>query len=153
MHPYPHIYVASASGHSQGSLAVTSPRLPALQTAAPPEFGGPGGLWSPETLLCASLADCFVLTFRALSRATHFEWLQLDCRVEGVLERVGQNSQFTRYSTFARLEVPADADTSKARALLERAEHGCLIANSLRGERTLYAEVEVRSATAETELA
>jgi organic hydroperoxide reductase OsmC/OhrA len=45
------------------------------------------------------------------------------------------------------------ADISKARTLLERAEHGCLIANSLRGERTLHAEVEVRSATVETELA
>ena len=153
MHPFPHTYTATASGAREGSLTVTSPRLPPLQTAAPPEFGGPGGVWSPETLLCASLADCFVLTFRALSRAARFEWLQLECHVEGVLERVGQSSQFTRYSTFARLEVPPNCDIAKARTLLERAEHGCLIANSLRGERTLYAQVEVQGSPIATGVA
>src|SRR5579864_7832999 len=110
MHPYPHTYIAGASGRSKGPLAVTSPQLPTLQTAAPPQFDGPGGLWSPETLLCASLADCFILTFRAVSRAAHLEWLELECRVEGVLERVGASSKFTRYTTHAHLKVPPDSD-------------------------------------------
>jgi len=149
MHPYPHTYIASAEGEAHGSVAVTSPKLPSIETAPPPEFGGPGGVWSPETLLCASLADCFVLTFRAVSRAARFAWLQLDCRVEGVLERVGQNSQFTRYTTFARLRVAAGTDTAKARELLERAEHGCLIANSLRGARSLEMQVLVESPAGE----
>jgi organic hydroperoxide reductase OsmC/OhrA len=74
---------------------VASPALPSLETAAPPQFGGPGDVWSPETLLCASLADCFVLTFRAITRAARFRWLRLECRAEGLLERVGQVSQFT----------------------------------------------------------
>ena len=47
----------------------------------------------------------------------------------------------TRYVTFAKLTVPADAEVAKARQLLERAEHGCLISNSLRGSRTLEARV------------
>jgi len=143
MHPYPHNYVASATGGSQGLVAVSSPQLPALETAPPPEFDGPSGVWSPETLLCASIADCFILTFRGVSRAARFAWSRLDCRVEGVLERVGQSSQFTRYTTFARLTVPAGGDPAKALALLERAEHGCLIANSLLGTRTLRTEVLV----------
>lgn len=145
MHPYPHTYIAAASGSSEGLLAVSSPQLATLPSAAPPEFDGPGGVWSPETLLCASLADCFVLTFRAVSRAARLQWLQLDCRVEGVLERVGSNSKFTRFTTRAHLTVPEGSDIGKARALLERAEHGCLIANSLSGERTLQAEVELHS--------
>jgi len=113
-------------------------------------------VWSPETLLCASLADCFILTFRAVSRAARFEWLDLQCRVEGVLERVNQTSQFTRYTTFAKLRVPAGADAAKARKLLERAEQGCLIGNSLRGSRALQVEVEVGepgTSTLRTELA
>lgn len=137
MHPYPHTYVASASAESTGVVAVASPDLPGLETAAPPQFGGPGDVWSPETLLCASLADCFILSFRAITRAARFKWLNLECRVEGVLERVGQVSQFTRYTSFAALTVPAGTDAAKARELLERAEHGCLISNSLRGERVL----------------
>ena len=122
-------------------VKVSSTQLPTLETAAPPEFDGPGGVWSPETLLCASIADCFVLTFRAVARAARFEWLHLECRVEGVLERVERVSQFTRYTTIARLTVPAGADVAKARVLLEQAEHGCLISNSLRGSRTLNSEV------------
>ena len=145
MHPYPHIYTVSAVGRSNGPVTVASAKLSSFETAPPPEFDGPGGLWSPETLLCAAIADCFVLTFRALSRAARFDWLQLECRVEGILERVGQNSQFTRYSTMAQLTVSAGSDVVKARDLLERAEHGCLIANSLGGARTLYAEISVAS--------
>lgn len=124
-------------------VALTSAQLPTLQTAPPPQFGGPGGVWSPETLLCAALADCFILTFRAVSRAARYEWLQLDCRVEGTLERAGELTQFTRYATFVKLEIPAGGDTAKGRELIQRAEHGCLIANSLRGTRSLQAEVVI----------
>jgi len=100
-------------------------------------------VWSPETLLCAAVADCFILTFRAVARAARFEWLNLECRVEGVLERVEGNSQFTGYTTFANLSVLASTNVATARALLERAEHGCLIANSLRGSRTLEPQIVV----------
>ena len=141
MHPYPHTYRAVASAETSGSVAVTSPELPALETAAPPEFGGPGGAWSPETLLCASLADCFVLTFRAVSRAAKLTWLRLGCRVEGTLERVERTPQFTRFTTFADLVVPAGTDVEAARRLLEQAEHGCLIANSVRGTRSLVVRI------------
>jgi organic hydroperoxide reductase OsmC/OhrA len=141
MHPYPHTYVASASAARTGLVAVTSPQLPTLETGAPPQFDGSPGVWSPETLLCASLADCFVLTFRALSRSARLDWQCLECRVEGTLERAAPGSQFTRYVTVAKLTVPAGTDAAKARQLLERAEHGCLIANSLSGARTLEAEV------------
>jgi organic hydroperoxide reductase OsmC/OhrA len=141
MHPYPHTYLASAAAENTGLVKVSSTQLPTLETAAPPEFDGPGGVWSPETLLCASIADCFVLTFRAVARAAGFEWLHLECRVEGVLERAERVSQFTRYTTVAKLTVPVGADMAKARVLLEQAERGCLISNSLRGSRTLESEV------------
>lgn len=137
MHPYPHTYVALATGEQRGPVTVDSPELPCLQTEAPPEFDGPGGVWSPETLVCASIVDCFVLTFRAVSRAARFEWSTLECQVEGVLEKVDAVSQFTRYKIFAKLIVPVGTDEARARELLERAERGCLIANSLRGVREL----------------
>jgi organic hydroperoxide reductase OsmC/OhrA len=141
VHPYPHTYRAVASAEALGAVAVTSPGLPPLETAAPPEFDGPGGVWSPETLLCASLADCFILTFRAVSRAAKLTWLRLGCRVEGMLERVERTSQFTRFTTFADLVVPAGTDVEAARRLLEQAEHGCLIANSVRGARSLVVRI------------
>ncbi|HSE12143.1 MAG TPA: OsmC family protein [Rudaea sp.] len=143
MHPYPHTYAASAAGADAGFVTVGSPGLPDLETAAPPEFDGPGGVWSPESLLCASLADCFVLTFRSVSRAARFDWVHVECRVEGVLERVERVPQFVSYKTFARLTVRGGSNLEKARDLLTQAEHRCLISNSLRGSRALDVEVVV----------
>ena len=144
MQPYPHIYTAAASGQPEGAVGLTSSGLPEIATASPPEFGGPGGVWSPETLLCASIADCFVLSFRAVARASRCEWSEVACRVEGILERIEGVTQFTRYRIFASLKVPSEAAREKATRLLERAEHICLISSSLRGERILVTEVVVR---------
>jgi organic hydroperoxide reductase OsmC/OhrA len=143
MHPFPHTYHVAAAAEASGPVVVTSAELPRLETAPPPEFDGPGGVWSPETLLCASLADCFILTFRAVSRVAQLKWIRLNCRVDGILERVARTSQFTRFTTFAELVVPAGTNVEAARKLLEQAEHGCLIANSLRSARSLEAQVFV----------
>jgi len=144
MHPYPHTYSASASGAPAGLVEVISASLPPIHTVPPPQFDGPGGVWSPETLLCAAAADCFILTFRAASHAAQLNWLNLDCRVEGVLERVERTPQFTRFTNTVELVVAPGTDVGTARKLLEQAERGCLIANSLRGARTLTAEVITR---------
>jgi organic hydroperoxide reductase OsmC/OhrA len=141
MHPLPHRYVTSAAGGPAGSIAVSSAGLPDLATAAPVEFGGPGDLWSPEALLCASVADCFVLTFRALASAAKLEWSRLDVRVEAVLDRADGLTQFTRFVTRARLVASLAADEAKTHALLEKAEARCLVANSLKGERELAVEI------------
>jgi organic hydroperoxide reductase OsmC/OhrA len=143
---YPHVYGASAAGASSGTVVVHAADLPDLETAPPPEFDGPGGVWSPETLLVASIADCFILTFRGVARAAQVEWETLEAHVEGTLERTGGVTQFTRYLTRAVLTVKPTVDTAKARELLERAERLCLVANSLRGDRVLDATVNVLAA-------
>jgi organic hydroperoxide reductase OsmC/OhrA len=135
------LYVAGAAGQPSGSVTVTSPRLPDLTTAPPAEFDGPGDLWSPETLFCAAIADCYILTFRAIARASGLEWSSLSCKVEGVLDRVDRVTRFTAIRTHATLEVPGSGDHAKARSLLEKSEHACLVTNSLNGKRTLIAEV------------
>lgn len=141
MHPYPHTYRVSATGEQSGSVALASPALADLQSAPPVEFDGPGNLWSPETLLCAAVADCFILTFRAVSRAARFEWVKLECRVEGTLDRVERVAQFTQFTNYVTLSVADAADEAKARELLERAEHACLISNSLRAVRKLEIDI------------
>ncbi len=145
MKPYPHLYSVAARGSSQGTVAITSAGLPSLETTPPPDFDGPPGYWSPETLLVAAVANCFLLTFRAVARAASFEWTELSCEVEGTLEKVDRVTRFSRFDTRATLTVPAGADEARARALLERAEAACLISNSLLGERALEARVVIAS--------
>ena len=141
MKAYPHTYSVSAQGSAMGTVPVISQGLPAIETAPPPEFDGPGGVWSPETLLVAAIANCLILTFRGVSRAAHFTWEKLEAHVDGTLERVSGSTQFTRYTTRATLTVKAGTDHAKARELLERAEKICLVANSLRGERKLEVQL------------
>lgn len=141
MHPLPHVYRVGASSAVSGEVRLTAEAVADLPSNSPPEFDGPGGLWSPETLLCAAVADCFVLTFRAIARASRFDWTALQCHVDGTLERVEGVMRFTRFTTQATLTVPAGADEARARLLLDKAEQGCLVANSLTAARHLAATV------------
>ena len=143
MHPYPHLYAVQAAARPEGDVPVSAAGLPSLATAPPAEFDGPGDRWSPETLLVAALADCFLLSFRGVARANRFAWDELECSVEGKLDRVEGKTRFTHYVVRATLRVPSGTDETKARQLLQRAEHVCLISNSLVGERSLESTVVI----------
>src|SRR5512140_3076442 len=121
MHPYPHLYQVRAAARPEGDVPVDSDRLPTLQTAPPAEFDGPGDRWSPETLLCAAVADCFVLSFRAVARASKLDWTGLECKVEAKLDRVDGRTFFTALTVHASLNVPAGTDPARATKLLEKA--------------------------------
>ena len=141
MHPYPHLYTVQASAAPEGDVPVTAAGLPALATAAPAEFDGPGDRWSPETLLVGAVADCFLLSFRGVARAAKLAWNSLECSVDGTLNRVEGKTHFTHIVVKATLHAPVGTDEDRAIKLMERAEHVCLISNSLVAERRIEASV------------
>ena len=143
MQGYPHHYLASASGGNQGSVIVSGEGLPDLDTQSPPQFGGPEGVWSPETMLSATVANCFVLSFRAIARASKFEWTSLECNVDGVLERPERATYFTAFNIHAVLRVPDSSRIELAQRLLEKSEKICLITASLKAEITLTTDIQV----------
>jgi len=143
MQSFPHTYVASAAGSTTGHLSVQADGLPNLSTAPPAEFDGPGDQWSPETLLMSSLASCFVLSFRAVSAASKFEWVSISCESSGVLDRVEKVTRFTMVTHHVRLQVNSQADAERAEKMLHKAESVCLISNSLSTEVHLNIEIEV----------
>ncbi|TAN07637.1 MAG: OsmC family peroxiredoxin [Rhodanobacteraceae bacterium] len=142
MQEYPHHYRASATGRIQGAVRIASPQLPSLETAPPPEYGGDPGYWSPETLLVAAVADCFVLSFRAVARGSGLAWDELACDVEGTLERVDRVTRFTGFDLSARLRIADPDSRDKAMRCLEKAEQVCLITNSLTGGTTLHCQID-----------
>ena len=143
MQNLPHNYVVSSRVSARENIELSSPGLAALDAAPPAEFGGPGDLWSPETLLAASVASCFILTFRAVARASKLEWTELVCEVDAVLDRVDRVTRFTEIREQVVLDVPAGTDEAKALRLLEKAEQACLVTNSLSAEVKLEAKVRV----------
>ncbi len=143
MQNFPHHYVVTATGANSGNIVVSSPNVVNLTTDAPAEFDGPGNLWSPETLLVGAVANCFVLTFRAIARASKFDWSSITCNVQGVLDRVERVTQFTEIHLAVKLAAPAGTEAEKAQRLLEKAEQGCLITNSLKARVELKAEIVI----------
>ena len=143
MHPYPHHYQVRAEATGTGSVTLSSEGLADLASAPPREFDGPGDQWSPETLLLAAVADCFVLSFRAVAAASKFDWLALQCRSSGTLDRVDRVAQFTEIVHTVTLDVPAGASTERAHSLLQKAEQVCLVSNSLKAGVHVAAEIRV----------
>ncbi len=143
MQQLPHTYTVSGSALSSGNVTLSGDKLADIESAPPAEFGGPGNLWSPESLLVAAVADCFVLTFRAIAAGSKMEWAELSCAVDGVLDRVERETKFTSMTVKASLTVPDGVDPDRAGRLLEKAEAACLITNSLSAECHLEASVTV----------
>jgi peroxiredoxin-like protein len=151
MQTLPHRYVVLADGGVDGEIVLESDSLPGLSLAPPKQFDGPGDHWSPETLLVGATAACFVLTFRAVARASRLPWAAMRCSASGALERAGTGVQFTRIDLNARIEIEAGTDPQQARRALEKAERGCLISNSLKAEVHLNIEIAIVDAIAHAE--
>jgi peroxiredoxin-like protein len=145
MHEFPHHYKVKASAGPDGEAAISGDRLDTISSASPLEFGGPGDRWSPETLLVAAVAGCFILSFRAIARASKLSWTSLKCEVDGTLERVEGAMKFTRFAVHATLNVPQDTNEERAHRLLEKAERSCLVTNSLSGETQFDGKVQKAS--------
>lgn len=139
---FPHHYEITATCQSTGDVQLTGAELSALASAPPKQFGGPGNLWSPEDLLTAAVADCFVLSFRAIASASKFEFRDLVVKVTGTLDRVERAMLFTHFEIQATLQVAAGTDLERAQRLLEKAEQTCLITNSLKSSVHLVANVQ-----------
>lgn len=145
MQDLPHHYRVKAKGKPEGDVQLLADDVEAIVSGPPVEFGGPGGQWSPETLLVAAVADCFILSFRAIARASRLPWDSIDCHAEGKLERVDRSMRFTEFTVNATLHVPPGTDEEKAHRILEKAEASCLVTNSMSATRHLNAVVRVSS--------
>ena len=143
MEPFPHRYQVSAAAGHTGDVMMAAGGLETLRIASPAEFGGPGDRWSPETLLVGAVADCFILTFRALASYSRLPWVSLTCEVDGTLDRLGRATQFTGFRIRAVLRLPEGANHDQAERLLARAEETCLVTQSLKAPSHLEAEIEI----------
>jgi len=141
MQPLPHHYEVTLTASEGTPVEIRSRGLSPLISAPPPEFDGPGNLWSPETLTVAAVADCLVLTFRAIANASKQTWTSLVCDAKGTVERSDGVIRFTAVQLHVRLVLPAGADAEKASRLLEKAEKACLVSNSLKCATTLKTDI------------
>lgn len=142
MQEFPHHYHATATVR-ESFVDLAAPGLETLETAGPAEFDGPGDKWSPETMLTGTMANCFILTFKAVARASKFDWLDITCHADSVLHRVDRVTRFTDATLTVALTIADPAKRDQAERILRKSEENCLITNSLTTNVTLVTEVIV----------
>ncbi len=141
MKKLPHHYEVKAFAKPLSDVSIQAERVATLTTDAPEEFGGSGKFWSPETLFVAAVADCFVLTFKAVSKASKFEWIEITCKTEGILDKVDNKLMFTEIIIQPKLFIKKGTSKEKAEKLLEKTEKSCLITNSIKSKISLVPSI------------
>ncbi len=144
-----HCYSTTAhwTMHKRGILeAEEIPRT--INFAAPPEFGGEPGLWTPEHLLLGSVATCYIATFRTVAEFSKLEFSSMEVLVRGVVEKQEGGFRFTQINLQPTITIDRESDRERAQRLLEKAERVCLIARSLDCEISLEAKIEIEEPVA-----
>jgi peroxiredoxin-like protein len=131
--------------HKRG--IVEAPDVPrTINFAAPPEFGGEPGLWTPEHLLLAAVATCFTATLRVLAERSKLELQGLEVPVEGVLEREEGGYRFTEILLRPLVTILKESDRTRTLLLLEKAERACLVSRSMNSRIALSPRIVVETA-------
>ena len=139
-----HLYRSSAIWTMRRRGIVSAEDVPrTINFSSPPEFQGEPGLWTPEHLLVAAVATCFLATFRAFAENSRLQVVRLEVEAEGTLEKEEGGFRFTRMVVRPRLTIAEEADQERAGRLLEKAERACLISRSLSCRVEMQAQVEV----------
>ncbi|MBZ5720816.1 MAG: OsmC family protein [Acidobacteriia bacterium] len=140
-------YHASAhwTMHKRGIVEAEGDIPRTINFAAPPEFGGEPGLWTPEHLLLAALSTCYVATFRAVAEASKLPIQGLEVAVEGVIEKQEGGFRFTRITLRPVLAIAREEDIERAAKLLEKAERICLIGRSILATMVLETKIVVEA--------
>jgi peroxiredoxin-like protein len=131
MKPLPHRYDVLLAAGATGYAALTTPGAPDLRAAAPLDFDGPGDAWSPEALLLAAVATCFLFTLRAVARASRIDFTSLELAVAGTVNTQDGVMRFTEIVLRPRLSVPPGVDRDRTLRVLEKSERTCLVSASL----------------------
>lgn len=141
MKPLPHVYDVRLVGGPTGYATLSVEGAPALRTAPPRDFDGPGDAWGPEHLLLAAVETCFLFTLRAVAHASRIEFTALEVRATGTVDRRDGVTRFTEIALRPKLTLPPGADRDRALRALDRSERTCLVSASLATPIRLEPEV------------
>ncbi|MBV8206170.1 MAG: OsmC family protein [Acidobacteria bacterium] len=129
------------TGARTGSVSPEEITLPVF-FSAPAEFGGEPGHWTPEHMLVAAVASCYLTTFSAMAQNSKLRFLDLELSVHGTLTKDPEGWRFTEFCIQPTITLENDADEDRAIRLMQKAERTCLIARSLSARVLLQPEIQ-----------
>lgn len=133
-----------ATGGKTGKVGSLADGVATLEVASPPEFGGPGEVWSPEHMFVASVSSCLMTTFHSIAAMSGVEIVHYEDEATGRLER-GENGLY-RFETITlrpRVVISDERKLDRAQRLIEKAEKVCLIGRSVSSKIVLEPMVTV----------
>lgn len=140
----------TGNGSKTGMLGSSDP-VPDLAVAAPIQFGGPGGMWSPEHLFIASVTACLMTTFRTIAEASRLDIVDYSDSATGKLEKDEDRLYRITEITLRPTVVISDPEkVDRAKRLLDKAEHACLISRSINTTVEVIPEILVAAPVART---
>lgn len=146
MDTFPHVYTSTSRGGPTDLLDLNCEGLTTTSVAAPPQFGGPSGHWSPEIFFSSAVSTCFILTFRAVSRAMKLEWEKILVDADAYLDKDSSGKlRFTKVEIFVTLTIYSPEKKEVALKALQKAEENCLINNSLNSQIELHPTIEIKN--------
>src|SRR3954453_20717924 len=98
------------TAHKRGIVEAEGDIPRTINFAAPPEFGGEPGLWTPEHLLVAAGSTCFVSTFRGVAEASKCEFDGVELQTEGVIEKLEGGFRFTKITLKPQITIHEEKD-------------------------------------------
>ena len=124
-------YVSAWWSSGRNGLAKADRSPVAIHFAAPVEFGGMEGRWTPEELLLAAVASCFTTTLGAIASRARVELTDLHVGASASVRRSPSGYAIDEIILQPSVRIVSADDADRVLALMHKAENLCLVAKSL----------------------
>ncbi len=115
--------------------------LTPIDSAIPPEFGGPGKGYSPEDFFALSVLNCVVATFKVYTEKLNLSFQKLSGKTEIKMDRHPQENHLWVSHINVSIKVEGASDQVKVKETLDRAVKECAVSNSVKSGKTFHLEV------------
>jgi organic hydroperoxide reductase OsmC/OhrA len=118
-------------------------RMPIL-VSAPPEFHGSDSVWSPEHLILASIASCYVTTFMYFAKLLKVKVRDLKVTAKVDIEKEGKGMfEATKFIIQPTIDFHNDPGSHIVENLLDKAKRYCIVSNSVKGEVVITPTIRI----------
>lgn len=133
----------SGTGTSVGQLNFSNAQG---ELSVPENLGGPGVGTSPEEMLLASAAGCYLITLATLLRNRDISYAKIQLESEGFVEdEVGL--RYDRIDHRPTIYFEGVVDEDEIVRLANHAEHACMVSSALRGNVAVTVHPTIVSST------
>jgi len=133
-------------GRCTSAASWKPPEFPwTINFAAPAEFGGEPGLWTPENPLLGAVMSRYVATFLAIAEASKLFFSGMDVFVKGGIEKQEGGFRFTRILRPVLHDRSGKRIARYSEAHRNGAERACLISRSLSCATSVEATIRLEN--------